>query len=296
MTKAIFEKAITRRHVLTGGVASVLAAAAPRRLFGAVVSNTLPLTITNGRQLLQPNLYAFAGTVPDTTAIAATWRDPDAQVAIDRSDSSMIRVHAGSKTWDVEVSRQAAPKIDTHDDIKVFAGDVLSPLGAGAGTVRAVVIELPLRAIGRGAGIWAEYFIQCSRQRIGTPFLANLVAADENLATLYHSSSPAEDRERLTDPLARAIAARLRAHGFSSDIGSHSHRLAATLLPDVLHYDAGRPAGFTFAAQNGRHPSESSDEMVNAILNGGVPSASRVQSTQHRVETFPYFKQSTAAV
>jgi hypothetical protein len=63
-----------------------------------------------------------------------------------------------------------------------------------------------------------------------------------------------------------------------------------------LHYDSRLPAGFTFAAQNGLHPSESPDEVVSAILNGGKPSDSAAASHQPSVKTFPYFEQLTKIV
>ena len=43
-------------------------------------------------------------------------------------------------------------------------------------------------------GIWAERLTDfSSRQRIGSPFLAEIVAGNPSLAALYHSTSPAED-------------------------------------------------------------------------------------------------------
>lgn len=134
------------------------------------------------------------------------------------------------------------------------------------------------------------------RQRIGRPFLSDLVAENEGLAAIYHSLTPAEDRDMLMKPLATAIADRLRANGMAVNTTSHGRRLASALLPDVLRYDLHRPTGFTFAAQNGRHPAESAGEMVSAFLNGGAPSATSVRSERQTVETFPYFRQMTAAV
>ena len=49
---------------------------------------------------------------------------------------------------------------------------------------------------------------------------------------------------------------------------AHGKRLASRLLPDVLHYNPKLPAGFTFAAQNGRHPGDASARIVDTICNG----------------------------
>jgi hypothetical protein len=300
MTRSIFVRTITRRRVLKGGVACALATFAPRGVLGALVSEAFPAAMRGGglRTVVSPNLYAFAGAPRDTTAIAVTWQEQVDQSKMDLKPSSKICVHAGSTTWEVEVPNQALPKVQRSDDMSVFIGEVLSPSGVGEELVRAVVIELPNQVMGRSgaAGIWAEYNAASLRQRIGTPFLANFVAADQSLATIYHCSSPAEDRDRLTSPLAKSIAARLQANGFSSNSLSQGRRLASALLPDVLRYDSDCPAGFTFAAQNGRHPSELTDEVVNALLNGGASSASSVRSAYQSVESFPYFRQVTASI
>jgi hypothetical protein len=175
----------------------------------------------------------------------------------------------------------------------VFTGNVISPLGVHDGLVTAVVMELPTRAIGQdgSAGIWAEHDEMGSRRRIGTPFLPDLIAENEDIAAIYHSSTPAQDRDMLIKPVAAAIADRLRAKGAAADASSHGRRVASALLPDVLRYDSARPVGFTFAAQNGRHPLESTDEMVSAFVNGEATSAISVRPARHTGETFPYFRQ-----
>lgn len=291
MTASIFESTLTRRRALSGGLACVLAAFVPRRVFGALASESSPAAMTGGvlRGLINPNLYAFAGTAGDTTAIAVTWQELVGRAKMDCHSSSRLRIHAGLKTWEFDLRNQAFGKAQRSDGMRVFFGGVLPFSGRGDGSIRAVVIELPNLALRQNgaAGIWAEYNEEGQRQRIGTPILANLVAADQSLATIYHSSSPAEDRDLLARPLAEAIAARRAANGFSA--GSVS-RLASALLPDVLHYDSGRPAGFTFAAQNGRHPSERTDEVVNGLLIGRASSASSLPSAYLHVDSFPYFR------
>ena len=65
--------------------------------------------------------------------------------------------------------------------------------------------------------------------------------------------------------MSNAIADNARA-AEAPDPELHGRRLACILLPDVLRYDPKLPAGFTFAAQNGRHPEEASDIVVNAFF------------------------------
>jgi hypothetical protein len=297
MTRTTLERAITRRSALSGGAACALALFAPRTLFGAQAPQDSPALMSSGfaGTSISLNLYAFVGATPDTTAIAVTWQRQTTAVDHHRR---RVRIHAGLKSWMFDVSNLASAKPQRSDDISLFMGEIVSPSGSNEEPLAAVVLEVPNRAIGRdgSAGIWAEYDITGVRKRLGTPFLSNLVAGDERLSAIYHSSSPAEDRNILINPLAMKISQRLQAAGCISNPDSHGQRLAAALLPDVLRYDPDRPNGFTFAARNGRHPLEPTEQVVNVILNGGVPSASPVSSARHFNDTFPYFQQMASAV
>jgi hypothetical protein len=294
MAKAMPETNITRRAALSGGMACALALVVPRRWFGSLFSPGTSPVMTGGRvsASMTPNIYAFRGAGPNTTVIAVTLPDRVSNAERDLGRQFKVRIHAGPKMWEFDVSTQALPTLQRIDDVSVFAGNVVSPLGVDKGLVKALVMELSDRAIGRdgSAGIWAEHDRMGSRRRIGTPFLSKLVAENEGLAAIYHSSTPAEDRDLLMKPLATAIADRLRGKDTAADVVSRGRRLASALLPDILRYDSDLPTGFTFAAQNGRHPSESTDEMVTAFLNGSAPSKISVRLTRHTIESFPYFR------
>jgi hypothetical protein len=176
-------------------------------------------------------------------------------------------------------------------DIAVYIGEILSPARVlQGGIVKAVVMSAPDRALveNGSTAIWAERFESGLRERIGTPFLSSLVAGSDEVAHLYHSCSPAEDRRVLLQPLARQIAARARTR--VADPEGHGRRLASALLPDVLHYDPNLPSGYTFASRNGRHPSESSTELVNTILEGAASSKAS-EGAHHVKKHFPYFRQ-----
>jgi hypothetical protein len=95
-------------------------------------------------------------------------------------------------------------------------------------------------------------------------------------------------------PLARAIAMRARARGQIADPEAHGRRLAATFLPDVLYYDSKLPFGYTFASRNGRHPSESTVELVNTIVEGG-PFSHMPMATYRLERQFPYFRRAVTS-
>jgi hypothetical protein len=293
MTRTVLERSITRRSALRGGVACALASVVPYRLLGENIVQDASQGATSSRSSIpsQPELFAFNGATQDRTAIAVTWPEETRQ-------NCTIRVHANERTWEFTVPVEEVSQSQHHSDYSVFIGGVVSPVNAAAGPLRAVVIEVAARSIEQqgSAKIWAERVIGGSRQRIGTPFLSHILRDREDMAKLYHASSPDEDRAALLQPLSAILASRLRAAGTVANPDAHGRRLAFALLPDVLQYDSRRPAGFTFAAQNGRHPSESPNEVVSTILAGGRPSGSALVHAHRSVQTFPYFQQLTAAV
>ena len=176
-------------------------------------------------------LYAYPGARAGTTVLAARWS---------QGPGGLARIHAGSRSWDLQVAdREAA------------------------------VVEVPNELLAGGKGIWAEKLMRAgARHRVGSPFLAALVAEDDSLARLYHSGSPAGDRGVMQQQVARVVTARARRSGQIADPEAHGRRLAAALLPDVLYYDPAQPPGFTFAQRNGRHPAEEVGLVVSTLLGG----------------------------
>ena len=173
MSRTILETTITRRSALSGGVACVLGFVVPRRLFGSLILQGTAAMLTSEciSTPMTPNLYAFPGAGHNTTAIAVTWREQALDAECDPRQYSRVRIHASLKTWEFDLSNQAPPKLQRSDDLSVFTGNVVSPLGVNDRLVTAVVMELPTRAIAQGgsAGIWAEHYKRGSRRRASTP-------------------------------------------------------------------------------------------------------------------------------
>ncbi len=261
---------ITRRTILSGGIACAVASVTPRRLLAGIT----------GWKQGRANLYVFPGAQKGTTVLAATWPTP-------MKRNLHVKIHAGKQSWNVQVLDNTADAASwKQDDCRIFAGNVNEHAAA-------VIVEAPNRMLnGRGAiGVWAERFTDAgSRQRTGSPFMAAIVAENYQLARHYHSISPAEDPAALAKDVAEAIAARARKHGFVGDPDAYGRRLASRFLPDVLHYDPELPTGFTFAAQNGRHPGESSALVVGTILNGS-PAFTTEEPIPHWQTRFPYLSQ-----
>jgi hypothetical protein len=289
-------KTVTRRTVLGGALASAAASMVPSRIL-AEIAGSIALEGNDDARALSPNganLYAFPGVQPGTTVIATTWPVRLNRFDWSAQDKSRVTIYAGSKKWNVTLpgGGMDAGLLEEHG-CRVFTGNVATQPGTDRSIVKAVVIEIPEGVLSSSSPteIWAERVMLTGlRRRIGSPFVAALVAEDAGLANSYHTLSPSDDRAMLTEDIAHAIAAKARKTGMASDPDAHGRRLASRLLPDVLRYDPQMPSGFTFAAQNGRHPEELSDLVVDTILSGS-PISQKAKADVRLLERFPFFSQ-----
>jgi hypothetical protein len=287
---------VTRRTVLGGLLASIVASMVPSTVFAEVVDFAADGS-PHGSNSNKANLYAFPGLQPETTVIAATWPVPLNRFDSSAQKESQVTIHTGDRRWDVELPGSIDAALSEQRGCRIFAGSVATQLGSDGVVLKAVIIEMP-KALLAGSGaldIWAERVLHTGqRQRVGSPFIAALVAEDAGLARSYHNISPSDDRAMLMEDVVKAIAAKGRKSGMAGDPDAYARRVASRLLPDVLHYDPQWPSGFTFAAQNGRHPEEVSDLVVDTILSGspapGLPKAEvRLQ------KPFPFFSRHDSA-
>lgn len=271
---------ITRRTALSNGALCALACLMPRRALNAITmsSNVLARTVIANRVPGGAELYVFSGTRRERVVIALTWPLISHGSHGGFDSVSEVRIHSRTRTWDVKAWQSPSGASTWNEKgCRMFSGRVISE-GSSTGTVlNAVVVEGPSEIAGRdrSEGVWAERFTQDgARQRIGSPFLAEILTEDRDLRELYHRASPAEDIRLLMEPVAAAISANARRRRNIVDSEAHGWRLANMLLPDVLSYAPDRPSGFTFAGQNGRHPQEASGPVVHTILTGESPCAS----------------------
>lgn len=238
----------------------------------------------------QPELFVFRS--PDESKLVCAVVVPAAC-----STHFDVRIHAGPKSWTVGGVRAVVPGAVTKcNDGAVFAGEVLGHSRAAAPRSTAVVIEgrPDLVRPGESLDVWAELRVKDgSRLRVGSPFVAALLAVDPAMSQRYHAASPAEDRGLFTEALAGRISAAAIGGGVA-DPGLHARRLVICLLPDVIRYRPDLPVGFSFASQNGRHPADDAMAVVETVLTGAV--APRAKSNRVRLTGgFPYFPQPIAA-
>ena len=272
---------LTRRVVLTGGVGCALALILPKQALADPQSPHAHKIIEHHPEALS-DLFVFRGSEPDTTVMAVTW------VGNTRSESA-LRLHAGARSWDVAIPDHSSSRHWESGESRIFAGNVLNRADGRFRNV--VVVESPSQSIGAGdhVGIWAERFDGDGlRFRTGSPFLAEIAARDSELSRLYHASSPGDDGHELARLVGRSVAANARVSGYLGDPDQYGRRIASVITPDVLRYSPTRPVGFTFAAQNGRHPNDASQAVVDTVLNGAVRQESMKPKLLLQIR-FPYF-------
>ncbi len=196
-----------------------------------------------------------------------------------------MRIHADSRSWTVETPRSA--RAWNRDGDRFFVGQVIGGHGPMGARHDAVVVESPLR---EAVAAWAEVHpADGSRLRVGSPFVAELLARDPALSGIYHRASPAEDAALFTGALEKHLAALAVSGGGVADPEAHARRLAARLLPDVIPYRQDAPVGFSFASQNGRHPSDDADAVTATLLRGAVMPRKAAPPRFRLTSNFPYF-------
>jgi Domain of unknown function (DUF4331) len=148
--------------------------------------------------------------------------------------------------------------------------------------VCSMVLEVPNSALGsRKMGLWARTldgatgkWVQADRgaRSNQTPFLAG----EQNAA--YLAAEPAGDA-RFVPVFAHALE---HTGGYSP---AEATRIAGTLLPDVLHYDATRPASYP---DNGRALTDDVVDFFLPLLTNGKVTQDKVGPHKDLLASFPY--------
>ena len=209
-------------------------------------------------------------------------------VAASRAGFDVV-IHTGRRNWRVgDVRPLEASAISERGDGRIFTGEV----DLRGTRYTAVVLERP--STGERLGVWAEVISENgARFRLGSPFTASLLARDPALSRAYHATSPEADRALFTDALSSRIGMLAAAGGIvSSD--TYARRLVGRLLPDVINYCPDLPVGFNFASQNGRHPADDAEAVVETVLSG-VARPRTFSRPVEMTEVFPYLPRPVAA-
>jgi len=168
----------------------------------------------------------------------------------------------------------------------------------------AIVLEVPdgdaLLSPGRGVGVWSATKLATDaggwRQinRAAIPMMWPLFRAigdDDDSAEYARDTAahPADDRVNDEARVSEMITAAARITG-TSNPEAYGRTVARRLLPDLLPYTVGTPAGFTFAGFNGRTLADNAPEvMYGLITNTAFPTGLRSgTAVETRQDEFPY--------
>nr|MBA3824347.1 DUF4331 family protein [Ktedonobacterales bacterium] len=127
--------------------------------------------------------------------------------------------------------------------------------------------------------------------RAGHPMIQPIFhAADDHAASHYNTTVPADDRANYGAVFAQQVAAVVAAHGTVVDATAYGAVVVARLLPDMLPYQVGSPASYSFAGQNGRTLTDNTPDILfslvtNSAFNGGLSPKSVTSSLP---DAFPY--------
>jgi hypothetical protein len=176
-------------------------------------------------------------------------------------------IHAGSRSWLIRDGQN-----ERGSDSRLFSGTVAWPRAGDQPRRRASLVEARQDAFPHGEElhVWAELrHPDGARTRVGSPLFAAYLAAFPEMAGVYHTSSPADDRSRFAGVVSDHIAQSL--HGWcAADARAYGMRLAAVLLPDVIRFHPDRPTGFSFASRNGHHPADDVSSVTKTLLAGRI--------------------------
>ncbi|CAM2157274.1 protein of unknown function [Pararobbsia alpina] len=207
------------------------------------------------------DIYAFHGHTTDRCVLAVTVRTvSDAGFAL-QARPAAVTFRTRDREWPVGLAgADARPDYDTEGAHRAFSGFVQSVGNDRADAIHAVVLELPIAEVMANnveeQHVWAEIRLETGQVlRAGNPFASHL---------------------------ARGGAV------------SNPPRAAQLARHDGLSFKPGQPVGFTYADQNGRHPADHVDAVVDTLLFGRASDITARSALAWR-DMFPYFVPATLA-
>lgn len=169
-------------------------------------------------------------------------------------------------------------------------------------SVYSLVLELPEahltpRRPDNLIGVWAVASLATdaggrrSINRVGLPMIPPLLTQfNEQLGDDLNAGAPRDDYARYGEQVAAKLAKVIAAHRTARDPATLGRLIAHRLFPNILPYEVGTPAAFSFARFNGRSLIDNApDVMYSLALNCAVSSGLNAESvTPPPTATFPY--------
>jgi hypothetical protein len=170
-------------------------------------------------------------------------------------------------------------------------------------TVYSIVLEVPDGELLAGAGdkrrigVWAVSTLATdaggwrSINRVGLPMIHPLFTQyNEALGNRLNAGRPSDDFATYGEAVTKAIAGVVSANGTAEDPKAYAEKVAHRFFPNILRYEVGTPAVFSFAEWNGRSLTDNApDVMFSIAANTPVRLGIGKESvTSKPSRTFPY--------
>ena len=239
-----------------------------------------------------PSLYVFNARDSNRLVLAALFPPDMASAKHVGTDSYRVTLHAGDRRWTISEGGAvlAAPPSE-QNAAHVFAGRVSYTSAHEAEVFQAFVVEAPRdRAYeGKNLPVWATLRHRDGSQHgVGNPLYTRITAHDAEWSAFIEAWRLPQNQSALSAYLSKRVAEIATHAGAIANPEAHGERVAKLALPGVLNIRQDLPVGFNFAHQNGRHPNDDAQAVVESMLTGRVGNGStRVRS--NAVDVFPYF-------
>jgi hypothetical protein len=103
--------------------------------------------------------------------------------------------------------------------------------------------------------------------RMGLPMVQSIFnPSDGDRACDYNTTPPVDDWANYGELFTSLVAGVVAAHGTADDAMAYGATVARMLLPDILRYQVGSPASYSFASRNGRGLTDNAPEVMFSLV------------------------------
>ena len=184
-------------------------------------------------------------------------------------------------------------------DLTRWVGGAAQDTFAGS-TVRSIVLTVPVGADGftngRSIATWATTKLATDaggwRQvgRTGLPMIWPIFRdSSSDVASHANETHPSDDLAHYGQAITDLVASVVRRRGTSDRPEAYAASVVSRIVPDLLGYVVGSPAGFGFAGFNGRRLVDNAAEiMFSVVTNSAVPTGLNATDLKRAQEDFPF--------
>ena len=264
---------VSRRAILQGGAAFLALGLNPSFSMSAVMPRDQKF-----------ELFAFKAPASDHSVFAVVLPDSGAKPM--RRADAVVHIHAGNEVWALPIGSDGSYDRSTGPCIRrtypFLRRKLLRPCGW-----QSFSKHPPARRSLTRPSTFGRRSVGETAQGRGSaaPSSRKLSRVIRRCRKSTTKSTPDLDHALLEEALASRLATMSLG---AEDPEMRGHRLASILLPDVIRYTPGAPVGFNFAGRNGRHPSDSTQAVVDTMI-AGVVLPGRASEAVRLASEFPYF-------